>query len=53
MDFFDHFIVECEYSSRCSCKILIMGDFNSDVLSPQLPECRLFNYITGLYLINF
>ena len=42
MDFFDNFIIECENGSRCSCKILIMGDFNSDVLSPQLPECRLF-----------
>ena len=43
IDFFDHFIIECENGSCCSCKLLIMGDFNSDVLSPQLPECRLFN----------
>ena len=39
---FNHFIIECQNGSHCSCKILIMGDFNSDVLSPQLPECRLF-----------
>ena len=26
----------------CSCKSLVMGDFNSDVILPQLPECCLF-----------
>ena len=40
-DFYDHFTSECERSLlSVGQKLLIVGDLNSDLLHPTLPQSR-------------
>ena len=49
MDFYDHFMIECENGVQRSQKMLLLGDLNSDTLSTKLPECRLLQSFSSSF----
>ena len=40
LDFYEHLTLECKKGFLHPSKVLIVGDLNSNILSPQLPECK-------------
>ena len=49
MDFYNHFLIECENGVQRSQKMLLTGDLNSNTLSSRLPECRLLQSFTSSF----
>ena len=50
-DFYEYLTLECEKGFSYASKVLIVGDLNSNILSPQLPECKLLDsFINGFDL---
>ena len=51
-DFYDHFASECERSLlSASQRVLIVGDLNSDLLHPTLPQSHLLqDFMSNFYL---
>ena len=49
MNFYDHFMIECENAVQRSHKMLLLGDLNSNTLSTKLPECRLLRNFTSSF----
>ena len=45
MNFYDHFMMECENAVQRSHKMLFLGDLDSNTLSTKLPECRLLGIL--------
>ena len=43
LDFYEHLTLECEKGFSHASKVLIVGDLNSNILSPMLPECKLLD----------
>ena len=41
MDFYEYFTIECEKGFSHTQKVLIVGDLNSNSLSPKLPEPKM------------
>ena len=51
LDFYEYLTLECEKGFSYASKVLIVGDFNSNILSPLLPECKLLDsFIDGFDL---
>ena len=52
-DFYDNFTSECE---KCICsvdqKVLIVGDLNSDLLHPALPQSRRLQEFMSEFHVN-
>ena len=40
-------LLECEKGFSCVSKLLIVGDLNSNILSPKLTECKLLDSFTN------
>ena len=49
MDFYDHLTLECTKGSLLTKKLLIIGDFNSNSLSPKLPEYKLLKHFINSF----
>lgn len=48
MDFYEYFTLEYEKGFLHVPKVLIVGDFNSNILSPKLPEWKLLDILINV-----
>ena len=49
MDFYEYFTLECEKGFLHVPKVLIVGNLNSNILSPKLPECKLLDTLMNAF----
>ena len=49
LDFYEHLTLECEKGFSCISKASIVGDLNSNILSPKLTECKLLDSFTNAF----